>query len=156
MWNAISDVGDAALTIPVAITCAVWIVLSDRVLAVRWILLLVTGIVPVGVTKILYAGCGIEISSIGLRVISGHTTLSTVVWTVTMILLCRGAERSLFAGAVAGLLVGVLSATAHIFDRSDSSGHRSPLLHHPVNTIAYGHHAPFQAVIEEYCPPVYG
>ena len=50
--------------------------------------------------------------------ISGHTTLSTAIWTVTIVLLCRGAGRSVLAGAAAGLLVGVLTATARIFDHA--------------------------------------
>jgi len=184
MWNAISDVGDAALTIPVAVTGAVWLALSDRALALRWILLLAAGMVLIGITKILYAGCGIEIASLGLRVISGHTTLSTAIWTVTIVLLCRGAGRSVYAGAAAGLLVGILTATARIFDHAHTVSEviagwllgatvavlfmralmRSDVkLFRPgvaavglslVTTIAYGHHAPFQAMIEEYSPGV--
>jgi len=182
MWNAISDIGDAALTVPVAVTCAVWLALSDRALAARWILLLATGMMLVGITKILYAGCGIEIASMGLRVISGHTTLSTAIWTVTLVLLCRGAGRSVYAGAAAGLLIGILTAAARIFDHAHSISEviagwllgatvavlfmraltRSDVkLFRPaiaaiglslVTTIAYGHHAPFQAMIEEYSP----
>ena len=172
------------MTIPVAVTGAVWLALSDRALALRWILLLAAGMVLIGITKILYAGCGIEIASLGLRVISGHTTLSTAIWTVTIVLLCRGAGRSVYAGAAAGLLVGILTATARIFDHAHTVSEviagwllgatvavlfmralmRSDVkLFRPgvaavglslVTTIAYGHHAPFQAMIEEYSPGV--
>jgi membrane-associated phospholipid phosphatase len=182
MWNAISNVGDAALTIPVAITCAVWLALSDRALAIRWMLLLAAGMALVGVTKILYAGCGIEIAAIGFRVISGHSTLSTAVWTVTIALLCRGAGGRVLAGAACGLLIGALTAIARLFDhahtvpeviagwllgaavaalfirsltRSDARLFRPAVAAiglSLVTTLAYGHHAPFEAMIEEYSP----
>ena len=184
MWNAISNVGDAALTIPVAMTCAVWLALSDRALAMRWTLLLAAGMALVGVTKILYAGCGIEISAIGFRVISGHSTLSTAVWTVTIALLCRGAGSRVLAGAACGLLIGGLTAIARLFDHAHTvpeviagwllgaavaalfirSLTRSDVkLFRPavaaiglslVTTLAYGHHAPFQAMIEDYSPGI--
>lgn len=186
MWNAISNVGDAALTIPVAITCAVWLALSDRALATRWTLLLAAGMALVGVTKILYAGCGIEISAIGFRVISGHSTLSTAVWTVTIALLCRGAGARVLTGAACGLLIGALTAIARLFDHAHTvpeviagwllgaavaalfihSLTRSDVkLFRPavaaiglslVTTLAYGHHAPFQAMIEDYSPGLCG
>ncbi|CAE6969357.1 hypothetical protein R70199_08056 [Paraburkholderia domus] len=79
MWNAISNLGDAALTVPAPITCTIWLKLLSREFASRWMLLLAAGMALVGVTKILYAGCRVAIPSIGFRVVSGHTTLSTAV-----------------------------------------------------------------------------
>lgn len=184
MWNAISNLGDAALTLPVAITCAIWLRLSNRALARRWMLLLAVGMGLVGVTKILYAGCGVQISSIGFRVISGHTTLSTAVWAVALALLFRGAGGDARFGALAGLLVGMLTAVARVFDyahtvseviagwllggtiaalfvwalaRSEArlfrpAGTAAGLF--MVTTVAYGHHAPIQAMIDWYSPGV--
>ncbi|MFM0405244.1 phosphatase PAP2 family protein [Paraburkholderia dipogonis] len=184
MWTAISNVGDAALTLPVALTCALWLRLSDKTLAVRWVVLLVAGMALVGMTKILYAGCGVEISAIGFRVISGHTTLSTAVWTVAIALLWRSTGGNARVGALAGLTVGVLTAFARVFD----DAHTVPeviagwllgalvaaLFVHPlarsnvklfrpfaaaaglllVTTVAYGHHAPIQAMIDHYSPGI--
>lgn len=118
MWNAISDVGDAALTLPVAISCAVWLGISAPGLAIRWILLLSAGMALTGITKVLHAGCGFEISSIGFRMISGHTTLSTAVWTVAIALLSRSMGGNAGIGAIAGLLVGLLTAVARVFDHA--------------------------------------
>lgn len=186
MWNEISNVGDAALTLPIAAACAIWLMLSDRKLALRWILLLTAAMALVGTTKILYYGCGIGIPAIGFRVISGHTTLSTAVWAVTVALLCRGAGGTARKGAIAGLLIGVLTAVARVLVHAHSlaevvsgwllgamiatmfvralarSGVR---LSRPrlaacsvvlVATVAYGHHAPFQEMIEDYAPGVCG
>ncbi|MCY1512089.1 hypothetical protein D9M68_465370 [compost metagenome] len=178
MWNAISDVGDAALTLPVAISCAVWLGISAPRLAIRWILLLSAGMALTGITKVLYAGCGFEISSIGFRMISGHTTLSTAVWTVAIALLSRGMGGNPGIGAIAGLLVGLLTAVARVFDhahtvpeviagwlvgaaigalfvraftRSEFRPFRPVAAAAAlilVTTAAYGNHAPFQTMIE--------
>ncbi|MGH8785137.1 MAG: phosphatase PAP2 family protein [Cupriavidus necator] len=178
MWNAISDVGDAALTLPVAISCAIWLGISAPGLAIRWILLLSAGIALTGISKVLYAGYGFEISSIGFRMISGHTTLSTAVWTVAIALLSRSMGGNAGIGAIAGLLVGLLTAVARVFDHAHTvpeviagwllgaavgalfvraftrskfrpfrpvSAAAAILL---VTTAAYGHHAPFQTMIE--------
>lgn len=184
MWNAISNLGDAALTLPVAITCTIWLKLSSREFANRWMLLLAAGMALVGVTKILYAGCGVEIPSIGFRVISGHTTLSTAVWAVTLALLFRSAGGDARLGAVVGLGVGMLTAVARVFDHAHTvpeviagwllGGAIAALfvrglarskarLFRPavtaagllmVTTVAYGHHAPIQAMIDKYSPGV--
>ncbi len=50
-------------------------------------MLLATGMSIVGATKILYAGCGIQIPSIGFRVISGHTMLAAAVWPMACLLI---------------------------------------------------------------------
>lgn len=184
MWTAISNFGDAALTLPVALTCAIWLRLSDKRLAVRWVKLLAAGMALVGITKILYAGCGVEISAIGFRVISGHTTLSTSVWTVAIALLWRAAGGNARAGALLGLLIGLLTAFARVFDYAHTvpeviagwllGAAMGALFVHPlarskvklfrpfaaatgllfVTTVAYGHHAPIQAMIDRYSPGV--
>ncbi|OXH87354.1 phosphoesterase, partial [Burkholderia multivorans] len=43
MWSQISNIGDAALTLPIALTCAGWLAVSNWRLAVRWIALLAAG-----------------------------------------------------------------------------------------------------------------
>lgn len=183
MWNAISNFGDAAVTLPLAVGCAIWIAVSDRRVAAYWLVFLSVGMVIVGATKILYAGCGIEIKEIGFRVVSGHTMLSSAVWTACIALFLRraglasvGVALGLASGAligaarvfeeahtlsevIAGWILG--SAVALVFVRSLDKSHvqlrgtavaaASLLL---VSGIAYGHHAPFQSLIEQYSPGV--
>ena len=50
MWSEISNIGDAALTLPVALTCAVWLALSNWRLALRWVAPLALGMSVVGAT----------------------------------------------------------------------------------------------------------
>jgi membrane-associated phospholipid phosphatase len=182
MWSEISNIGDAALTLPVALTCAVWLALSNWRLAVRWIVLLAAGMSVVGATKILYAGCGVELPQFDFRVISGHTMLSTSVWTVALSMLWQAFRPGKVPGMAAGLAIGAVTAVARVFDHS----HTTPevvvgwllgalvalvFLHaydrvprrsfSPriaavclllVSGIAYGHRAPFQQMIDTHSP----
>lgn len=180
LWNAISNVGDAALTLPLAMACAVWLRLSEPTLARTWVFLLGIGTALVGVTKILYAGCGISISAIGFRVISGHTMLATSVWTAVLALVFRGAGASISKASVIGLVVGALTAVARVLDHAHAVsevlagwtvgamvgiifvgtlGRSRTQLFRPlaaagtlflITSLAYGHHAPIQRLIDEH------
>ncbi|MBY4869347.1 MULTISPECIES: phosphatase PAP2 family protein [Burkholderia] len=182
MWSEISNIGDAALTLPVALTCAVWLALSNWRLAVRWVALLALGMSLVGATKILYAGCGIELPQFDFRVISGHTMLSTSVWTVALSMLWQAFRPGKLPGVAAGLAVGAVTAVARVFDHSHTIpeviagwllgalvalvflhayGRALKRSFSPriaavclllVSGIAYGHRAPFQQMIDTHSP----
>jgi hypothetical protein len=184
LWNIFASVGDAAFTLPIALVCAIWLWFSARRQAAHWILLLVIGMALVGATKILYAGCGIEIPSLHFRVISGHTALSTVVWTVAVTLLWRCAGGRARIGVMIGLMIGAATAVARVFDDAHSVAevaagwvlggalailfvrnfvHSGVQLVKPrfaalglllVASVAYGRHAPIQELIEAYSPGV--
>jgi membrane-associated phospholipid phosphatase len=179
IWNVISNFGDAAVTLPLAIGCAIWIAASDRQVAAYWLIFLSVGAAIVGATKILYAGCGIEIREIGFRVVSGHTMLSSAVWTTCIALFLRRAGLT-SVGVTLGLAAGAIIGAARVFEeahtvsevvagwalgsavalvfvrlleksrlklRGTSVAAASLLL---VSGVAYGHHAPFQSLIEQY------
>ena len=61
MWRLFTNLGDAAVTLPVALTCAIWIALIDARVACRWLLALTAGMCIVGVTKVLHAGWGLSV-----------------------------------------------------------------------------------------------
>ena len=181
MWSLISNLGDAALTLPVALACAVWLALTDRRLAIRWIVCLAGGMALVGVSTILYAGCGIEFEQLDFRVISGHTMLATAVWTVAFSLLWSNGPRlrwiaptaGLFAGAtmgmvrvfenahtvseaISGWMVGALVAMLFLRARGEQLKLTSPVIAgiglFLVTSLAYGHRSPFQQLIAAYSP----
>ncbi|MDN7425288.1 phosphatase PAP2 family protein [Burkholderia sp. AU45388] len=119
MWTAVSDLGDAAMTLPLALVCIGWLTCSaaGRRHAVSWAVMLAAGMALVGATKMLYAGCGIQIRAIDFRVISGHTMLASAVWPMTCVLALSGgtplrATTSLSLGLALGALIGV----ARVFD----------------------------------------
>ncbi|MDR5814313.1 MULTISPECIES: phosphatase PAP2 family protein [unclassified Caballeronia] len=180
LWT-LSNLGDAALLLPLALVCALWLRSVDLRLAIRWAVLLTLGMGLVGLSKVLYAGCGVEISAIQLRMISGHTMLAASIYTVAGGLLFGGLGGAWYrlgalgglalaaaigasriiqdahtpAEVVAGWLLGALVAgllLTRVFDqprkmpRALAAG--VGLL--AVSSIAYGHHAPFQRMIEHY------
>ncbi|MDR5834666.1 phosphatase PAP2 family protein [Caballeronia sp. LZ034LL] len=180
LWT-LSNLGDAALLLPLALVCALWLRSVDMRLAIRWAVLLTLGMGLVGLSKVLYAGCGVEISAIQLRMISGHTMLAASIYTVAGGLLFGGLGGAWYrlgalgglalaaaigasriiqdahtpAEVVAGWLLGALVAgllLTRVFDqprkmpRALAAG--VGLL--AVSSIAYGHHAPFQRMIEHY------
>ncbi|MCO8610519.1 phosphatase PAP2 family protein [Burkholderia multivorans] len=182
MWSQISNIGDAALTLPIALTCAGWLVVSNWRLAVRWIALLAAGMALVGATKILYAGCGVALPAFDFRMISGHTMLSTSVWTVALAMLWHAFRPGSAPGVAAGLAIGAVTAVARVFDDSHTVPEviagwllgalvaivfvrayvRAPKRSFSpgaaavclllVSGIAYGHRAPFQQMIDTHSP----
>lgn len=179
MWTAFTNVGDAAVTLPVALICAIWLAKTDVRLAWRWALTLGCGMVLVGASKVLYYGWGASLPLANFRVISGHTMLSTAVWVVAFALQLRWWRMPVFPGIVAGLILGVLTGISrvHGLDHSVSEvivgwvigaiaacvflrtalrveyrQFRSSwftLCLLVVSTITYGHEAPFQSMFEQ-------
>ena len=180
LWT-LSNLGDAAFLLPLALVCAFWLRSVDPRLAIRWGILLAAGMGLVGLSKILYAGCGFEFAAIQLRMISGHTMLSASIYTVAGGLLfggfgggwyrlgaagglalaaAIGASRIMQdahtpAEVVAGWVLGSAIAAlllVRVFDKPRTMPRAlvagAGLL--LVSSIAYGHHAPFQRMIEHY------
>lgn len=119
MWSALSNLGDAALTLPLAMACAAWLTtsLTGWRSATSWLTLLAAGALMVGVTKILYAGCGIQIRAIDFRVISGHTMLASAVWPMALILcLPRRVNATPHLALALGLALAAAIGTARVFD----------------------------------------
>jgi membrane-associated phospholipid phosphatase len=74
-----------------------------------WVASLAAALALVGATKILYAGCGIEMRSIDFRMISGHTMLTSAVWGVAFGLLAGSRDVKWYRlGAASGLALGAL------------------------------------------------
>lgn len=184
MWTVFTNLGDAAITLPVAAICAVWLALFNVRLAFRLTGLLAAGAALVGATKIIYAGWGISIPPDDFRVISGHTMLSTSIWMVAITLMLKWWRQPTLPGVVAGMLVGALTGFARLVDQSHSVPEvvagwvlgafvalfflrtavnvelerfkpmwptLSLLL---VSTLAYGHKAPFEHLIETRSPQI--
>ncbi|WP_109479943.1 phosphatase PAP2 family protein [Paraburkholderia sp. C35] len=179
MWTVLSNVGDAAVTLPVALVCALWIARTDLRLAGRWAVTLGCGMLPVGLSKIAYYAWGLSLPIAHFRVISGHTMLSTAVWAVALSLQLKWWRLPAVPGIVAGLLLGALTGASRVHGHSHSLSEVvvgwvigaiaaaaflraalrvefrplqpvwSTLCLLAVTTLAYGHTAPFQDLIKE-------
>ncbi|KWF12758.1 phosphatase PAP2 family protein [Burkholderia cenocepacia] len=119
MWLAIGNLGDAALTLPLAAVCFAWLTRSlyGWRIALWWLMLSAAAMLLVGLTKVLYAGCGVEIRSLDFRVISGHTMLAATVWPMACLLLLHDGWRvhtgpALFPGFALAATIGV--ARVHV------------------------------------------
>ena len=179
-WTVYSNVGDSAVTLPVAVVCAIWLARTDLRLALRWALTLSCAMLPVGVSKILYYAWDVSLPLADFRVISGHTMLSTAVWAVALALQLKWWRLPAFPGIAAGLLLGALTGASRVHGHSHSVAEvlvgwvigtiaATVFLHTAlrvdykpfravwstlcllaVSTLAYGHTAPFQDLIEEH------
>ncbi len=185
MWTLFTNIGDAAVTLPVAAVCACWLALLDVRLACRWAAMLAAGIALVGASKVFYAGWGISFPVSDFRMISGHAMLSTSVWIVALALQLKWWRLPAFPGIVAGLGIGALTAASRVMDLShsvpevvtgwilgalvallflrkalaaDFEGARpawSAASFLCVCVLAYGHQAPLQRLIETRSPQLH-
>jgi hypothetical protein len=138
----------------------------------------------VGVTKVLYAGWGISLPAFDFRVISGHTMLSTSVWMVAITLQLKWWRLPSFPGVIAGMAIGAFTGVSRLMNHSHSLPEVvigwllgvlvaalflrsaihveferfrpiwSTLSLLLVSTLAYGHEAPFQYLIETRSPEI--
>ena len=81
---------------------------------------------------------------------SGRTMLSSAVWATYIALFLRRTGH-VSIGIALGLASGALIGAARVFEEAHTVAAASLLL---VSGIPYGHHAPFQSLIERYSPGV--
>jgi membrane-associated phospholipid phosphatase len=113
LWFSITRLGGAGLTLPLALTIALWLALGYTWrLAAAWLGLLGAAIGVVMLTKIAFLGWGVGVREWDFTGVSGHAMLSTAVYPVALFLPLQPARPRLRAlgvglGLVAGLTVGL-------------------------------------------------
>ncbi|MCR4469391.1 phosphatase PAP2 family protein [Burkholderia sp. SCN-KJ] len=124
MWLAIGNLGDAALTLPLAAICFVWLTRSmyGWRIALSWVVLLAVAMLAVGLTKVLYAGCGLQIRSMNFRMISGHTMLAATVWPMACLLMLHdGWDVRPGPALLPGLVLAATIGVARVRDDAHSA-----------------------------------
>jgi membrane-associated phospholipid phosphatase len=109
LWYAITNLGGAGLTLPLAFAIALWLLsgYSWR-MAASWLLLLGASIGLVTLTKIAFLGWGMGVRELDFTGVSGHAMLSTAVYPVAFFLMLQGVRPAWrAAGVAAGLAMGV-------------------------------------------------
>ncbi|CAN0627510.1 acidPPc domain-containing protein [Burkholderia multivorans] len=116
LWISITALGGAGLTLPLAVTIAIWLVLGySWRRAAAWLAVLGAAIGVVALTKIAFLGWGIGIRSWNFTGFSGHAMLSTSVYPVAMFLmLIRTRTPIRLAGIVLGLAAGVAVGVSRV------------------------------------------
>jgi membrane-associated phospholipid phosphatase len=123
MWLAISNLGDAALMLPLAIVCTAWLTrsLTGARVAFVWSGLLIGAMTVVGLSKILYAGSGLQIEAIRFRMISGHTMLASAVWPVLLVLTFQDGSANRHRAALwSGIAIATLIGVSRVRDEAHS------------------------------------
>jgi membrane-associated phospholipid phosphatase len=115
-WIAITDLGDAAVTVPLAWALAAWLAASRAWHdALAWLLLFGTGAFLVLCSQIAYAGWEIGVAQVDFTCICGHALGATSVLTVIAYFL--GGRFSRTAACIAGslgFLAGVLIGVSRV------------------------------------------
>ncbi|RFU48810.1 phosphatase PAP2 family protein [Paraburkholderia sp. DHOC27] len=109
LWFAITSLGGAGVTLPLAIAIALWLALgySWRI-SLGWLVLLGMAIGVVTVTKLAFLGWGVGVRELDFTGLSGHAALSTAVYPVAMFLMLLPARSKVRAAGVAlGLAIGI-------------------------------------------------
>ncbi len=124
IWNFITDFGDSAVTVPLALLIMVFLAAAgQRRLARDWVLAIGGCAAVIGALKLVFGACGHELTLVHITSPSGHTAMSTAVYGAFALLfgarLPSGQRRTvLIAAAVA--IVGIALSRAALHDHSRS------------------------------------
>lgn len=79
-WTLLTTLGDANITLPVALMLAVWLLMSgEKRLALWWSVLFGALLILVAASKLVFLGWGIGIASLDFTGISGHASRAAAV-----------------------------------------------------------------------------
>jgi membrane-associated phospholipid phosphatase len=115
-WIHITSVADTVVTLPAAVTIAVWLVAGRAWrMALWWCLLFAGGLAIVAATKIAFIGWGVGISAIDFMGMSGHAMRATAVFPVIFYLILQRSPATVRgAGVMLGLSIGALVAVSRV------------------------------------------
>jgi membrane-associated phospholipid phosphatase len=109
LWYSITRLGGAGLTLPLAVTIALWLALGYTWrLAAGWLAILAAAISVVALTKIAFLGWGVGVREWDFTGVSGHAMLSSAVYPVGLFLTLLPARASVrVLGVAFGMAAGV-------------------------------------------------
>lgn len=120
LWVHVTDLGDSAALLPLALVIFLWLGLQSWRIAALWAGLFGLDGAVVALSKILYMGWGLHPAGWNFTGLSGHSALSMMVWPTIGMLLAVGRRRFWrlalpLAGAVlsAAIVVSRLSIDVH-------------------------------------------
>lgn len=123
-WNFITDFGDSAVTVPLALLILVFLFTAgQRRLALGWMLAIGGGAVVIGGLKLVFGACGQELPLVHITSPSGHTAMSTAVYGSLALLagarLPTGQRRTILVAATAAV-IGIAVSRVALHDHSRS------------------------------------
>ena len=116
LWKALSALGGVAVTGPLGVLVAVWLLAGRNWrLSFNWCLLYGGGLVAVVATKVLYYGWGIGIPEWQFAGLSGHAMRACAVYPVAFYVAFRTAQPATrHAALAAGVLLAVLISVSRV------------------------------------------
>lgn len=124
-WMHISSVADTVVTLPAAVTIAVWLATGRAWrMTAWWSLLFICGLAIVAATKIAFLGWGLGIHALDFMGMSGHAMRATAVFPVIFYLVLQqsskgGRTSGVLLGILIGILVGVSRIALHVHSVSE-------------------------------------
>ncbi|CAB3786057.1 phosphatase PAP2 family protein [Pararobbsia alpina] len=122
LWITITGFGGVAVTVPVALAIAAWLVAGMRMRAAfEWLVLLGAAGGLMLLTKLAFLGWGLGIRPLDFTGISGHALMSTMVFPVMLSVILLGAPTLVRrAGFVAGLALGIMIGASRMAVKAHS------------------------------------
>ena len=116
-WHALSVTGSLAVTGPIGVAIAIWLVAGKSWrLTAAWALLFGAGMALVVLTKIAFIGWGMGVESVEFAGFSGHAMRSAAVFPVAFFLAFRSSgPRARQLAVAAGVLLAVLIAISRVY-----------------------------------------
>jgi membrane-associated phospholipid phosphatase len=128
-WSAVSALGSLAVTGPLGVAIALWLVAGRSWrLTATWVLLFGAGMALVVATKVAFIGWGVGIPEARFAGLSGHATRACAVFPVAFYLAFRRAQPEWRRGA---FVLGVLLAALVSYSRL-------PVLAHSTSEVVLG------------------
>ena len=111
IWDFVTDFGDSAVTIPLALLVLVFLLFAGRTrIALGWAAAIGGCAATIGVLKLVFGACGPAIGTPDIASPSGHTAISTVVYgALTLLIATRlsNPQRYIVSAATAVGIVGI-------------------------------------------------
>lgn len=124
-WQFVTYLGDSGLLLPYVVLATLWLLLSPmtRSLSLAWLAVVFIGGLVVAATKVMYMGWHIGITGLDFIGLSGHTTLSFIVWPTLFLLLIGHSEAGQAYGVATGIVlaatIGVSRLVLHVHSLSE-------------------------------------
>ncbi|ELX09136.1 MULTISPECIES: phosphatase PAP2 family protein [Oxalobacteraceae] len=121
-WHGLSITGSLAVTGPIGIAIAVWLLAGKSWrLTAAWCALFGVGMALVVATKMAFVGWGIGVESVEFAGFSGHAMRAAAVFPVAFFLAFRSSSVALrWFGVLAGTALAVLIAISRVYVQAHS------------------------------------
>ena len=122
IWNFVTDFGDSAVTVPLALVTLVFLVAAgQRRITLGWVLAIGGCAIAIGALKLVFGACGPRFSILDIASPSGHTAMSTAVYGALALLIGArvSASRRYALYAVAAVaVVGITLSRVALHDHT--------------------------------------